>query len=80
MPALVRFWPAAALAVSAAACAGAWGDRAFSRLVRRDVEPEPASVEDLLDSSGRSSSGRFLLSGLDSWLESRRVAGAARER
>jgi hypothetical protein len=38
MPALVRFGPAAALAVSAAACAEAWGDRAFSRLVRRDVD------------------------------------------
>jgi hypothetical protein len=38
MPALVRFWPAAALAVSAAACAGLCGGRAFSRLVRRDVE------------------------------------------
>jgi hypothetical protein len=38
MPALVRFWPAAALAVSAAACAGLCGDRAFSRLVRWDVE------------------------------------------
>lgn len=38
MPALVRFWPAAALAVSAAACAGLCGDRAFSRLVRQDVD------------------------------------------
>jgi len=38
MPALVKLWPVAALAVSVAACAEAWGDRAFSRLVRRDVE------------------------------------------
>jgi len=38
MPALVRLWPVAALAVAAAACAEAWGDRALRRLVRRDVE------------------------------------------